>query len=174
MSDEGDPAAVLLTGVFGCGKTSVAEEMADLLEKAGVAYAALDLDWLAWFDSATDDGPTEHGMMLTNLEPIVGNYLAAGAKFFILARSIRDDLELNGLKAVLPMPLKVVRLTVPLPEIRKRLRSDVTTGRRDDLLVAADWVTTSVGVGIEDLMIANDRPIHQVATDVLDRLEWTR
>ena len=36
--------AVLLTGLFGVGKSTIAADMADLLEDAGVPYAALDLD----------------------------------------------------------------------------------------------------------------------------------
>jgi adenylylsulfate kinase-like enzyme len=36
--------AVLLTGLFGTGKSTVAAEMADLLEDARLPYAALDLD----------------------------------------------------------------------------------------------------------------------------------
>ena len=38
---------VLLTGVYGSGKSSVAEEIAFLLEQAGAPYALLDLDYLA-------------------------------------------------------------------------------------------------------------------------------
>jgi hypothetical protein len=34
------------------------------------------------------------------------------------------------------------------------------------------WVNESVAVGIEDLAVANDRPIHQVAADLLDQLGW--
>ncbi|MGH3144298.1 MAG: hypothetical protein ACRDTR_00680 [Rubrobacter sp.] len=51
----GEIEAVLITGVFGSGKTSVTEELADVLGERGVAYAALDLDWLAWFDTGSED-----------------------------------------------------------------------------------------------------------------------
>jgi adenylylsulfate kinase-like enzyme len=40
--------AVLITGPFGTGKSSVAIEIADILEKRGVRYAVIDLDWLCW------------------------------------------------------------------------------------------------------------------------------
>jgi adenylate kinase len=43
---------VLVTGVYGTGKTSVCEELAELLESAGAAYGAIDLDWLTWFGIA--------------------------------------------------------------------------------------------------------------------------
>ena len=53
--------AVLLTGVYGSGKTAVAEEIGTLMEERGVPYAALDLDWLAWFDAGWDDDDAEYG-----------------------------------------------------------------------------------------------------------------
>ena len=42
------PEAVLVTGTFGSGKTTVVAEMAELIERRDFRYAALDLDWLAW------------------------------------------------------------------------------------------------------------------------------
>jgi Mrp family chromosome partitioning ATPase len=39
--------AVLISGVFGSGKSTVAEEIADLLEQRCVPYALMDLDYLA-------------------------------------------------------------------------------------------------------------------------------
>jgi len=39
---------VLLTGVYGSGKSSVAKEIAYLLEQRGEPYALLDLDYLSW------------------------------------------------------------------------------------------------------------------------------
>ncbi len=164
--------AVLITGVFGSGKSSVTVETADVLQEGDVAHAVLDLDFLAWFHTGNDDETAEHRMRLTNLAPIVDNYVAAGVRFFILAGSIRNGSELRSLRQTLPMPLRVVRLTVPLDEIEKRLRSDVTTGRQDDLREAAAWIAASEGVGIQDLTLSNDRPIRQVALDVVEWLGW--
>jgi chloramphenicol 3-O-phosphotransferase len=126
--DGGVEEAVLVSGVYGSGKSSVAQEIADLLEEQNVPYALLDLDFLAWFDTGSEGGPTEHSMMLRNLSALVGNYLAVGVQFFVLAYAIRGRAELDSLKAELPMPLRVVGLTVPLREIERRLHSDPTTG----------------------------------------------
>jgi hypothetical protein len=166
------PEAVLITGMFGSGKTSVAVEMADVLEKHGELYAVLDLDWLTWASTGDDEEGAEHRMMLKNLEPVVGNYLTAGVRHFILARSVRTS-ELESLRAALAVPLRVVRLTVPWPEIERRLSADITAARQDDLRDAAAWNAASEGVGFEDMTVPNDRPIREVAMDVLDRLGWT-
>jgi hypothetical protein len=163
---------VLITGVYGSGKSSVAEVLTAVLEEHNAAYALLDLDFLAWFDTGGEGGPTEHRMMLRNLAALVGNYLGVGVRFFVLAKALRDRAQLEDLRAGLPMPLKVVRLTVPLEEIEERLSHDPTTGRRDDLREAAVWVAASFGVGIEDLTVPNDRPIREVAVEVLGWLGW--
>ena len=47
---------MLITGVFGSGKSSVAQEMAYLLEKQNVPYALLDLDFLGWADTGVEAG----------------------------------------------------------------------------------------------------------------------
>jgi hypothetical protein len=166
-----DPDAVLITGTFGSGKSSVAVEMADVLEKRGEPYAVLDLDWLTWAWTGRDEEGGEHRMMLKNLEPVIGNYLTAGIRLFILARSLRTS-ELESLRAALAMPLRVVRLTVPWPEIERRLGADVTAARQDDLRDAAAWNAAAEGVGIEDMTVPNDRPVREVAMDILDRLGW--
>lgn len=163
---------MLITGVYGSGKSSVAEEMAAMLEERDAPYALLDLDFLAWFDTGGEGGPTEHRMMLRNLAAVVGNYLAVGVRFFVLAYAVRDGTVLDGIRATLPMPLKVVRLTVPLEEIGDRFSHDPTAGRRDDLREAAAWVAASYGVGLVDVTVPNDRPIREVATDIVDWLGW--
>ena len=71
------------------------------------------------------------------------------------------------------MPLRVVRLEVTLDEMVRRLRSDPTSGRRDDVDVAEHWLAESIGVGLADLSIANVGPIQSVATQIIDWLGWT-
>jgi hypothetical protein len=86
-----DAEALLITGVYGTGKTSVVEEIADVLESGRVPYAALDLDWLGWADSGKDATETSgdwqghgHSTMLANLFCVVNNYLDAGIRRFVM------------------------------------------------------------------------------------------
>ena len=44
----GAEEAVLITGVYGSGKSAVAQEIADLPEEREAPYALLDLDFHAW------------------------------------------------------------------------------------------------------------------------------
>ncbi len=171
MADRSDPEAVLITGVYGSGKTSVVEEIADVLERRGVPYAALDLDWLKWFDSGRGDDASE-GVMLKNLDAVVGNYLDEGVRRFAIAGAYASLEEVETLTASLAMRVTVVRLTVALEEIERRLSSAVTAGRQDDLREAGEWIADGRGQSIEDLAIENDRPIREIALKVLSALGW--
>jgi adenylylsulfate kinase-like enzyme len=172
MSSEADRDAVLITGVYGSGKSSVAAEIADILEKRGDRFAYIDLDFLAWGYQGDDDAAAERRMMLKNLATVVANYLAVGVRFFILAGFVGEHSGLNNLRNELRMPLRIVRLSVPLEEIERRLAADVTAGRKDDLREAAVQLANSKGVGEEDLTVLNDRPIREVAMEVLGWLGW--
>ncbi len=70
------------------------------------------------------------------------------------------------------MPVRVVRLAVTMDEIDRRLRSDVTRGREDDLREAGEWVAAGLGEGFEDLTVTNDRPIREVASEIVGWLCW--
>ena len=165
-------AGVLLTGVYGSGKSSVAAELAYLLEHRGESYALLDLDYLSWAGTGTDDRAAEFGLMLQNLAAVAANYRRAGVQLFVLSYCVHSPDELQAVRDGLGLPVRVVRLTVPLPVIEQRLASDVTSGRRDDLRDAASSIVAATGVGVEDVTISNDRPIGAVARDVMAFLGW--
>ncbi len=164
--------AVLLTGLYGVGKSTIAAEMADLLEDAGVPYAALDLDWLTWCNAGDGDRASEHAMLLRNLGAVVANYRAAGVRYFVLARWIHGHDELAGLATTMGMPLRTVELAVPLDEITRRLVIDPTAGRRDDLAESVAWVESGRGVGLAEHTVDNDRPVRDVAAEILGWLGW--
>ena len=52
---------VLLTGVYGSGKSSLAKEIAYLLEQRGEPYALLDLDYLSWGVAELTTAPPNSG-----------------------------------------------------------------------------------------------------------------
>lgn len=163
--------AVLITGAFGAGKSAVGKEIAYRLEQDGCPYALIDLDFLAWF-GVRDDGAYRR-VLSENLAAVVGNYRAVGVRRFVLAFAIADAAELALLTTVLEMPVTVVRVELPIGEIERRLAADVTSGRQDDLREARRWVAAGLGTGVEDFTISNERPIQEVASEVLDRLGWS-
>lgn len=163
---------VLITGVYGSGKSSVAAEIAYLLQQRRQPYALLDLDFLAWAGVDFDDHAAGFGLMLRNLAAVASNYRDAGVSTFVLAWFVRDRGALRGVQEAVGVPLRVVRLSVPLPDIERRLAVDATTERQDDLQVAAASIAAGVGVGVEDAVVDNDRPIPVVAREVMTWLGW--
>ena len=164
--------AVLLTGVYGTGKTSVCEELAERLESAGVAYGAIDLDWLGWFNAPQLDAAAAQRTDLDNLSAVATNYADAGVQRLVLAGAVRSNVVLVATRTVIPFPLRVVRLTVPLHEIERRLSNVVTVGRARDMRNATRWIERGIGADVGDVVIANDRPIRDVADHILQWLGW--
>jgi shikimate kinase len=164
---------VLITGVYGAGKSTVAADIADILERRRVPYGAIDLDWIMWFDTGRDD-MDELGSRVfrANLADVVRNYLDVGIERFVLAGAIETRADLDGLRSAIAVPLTVVRLTVPLHEVVRRLRSDPTSGRQDDLQVAIEWSDAAVGLGLDDFSVANEGAVRDTSTEVLRRLGW--
>jgi chloramphenicol 3-O-phosphotransferase len=172
VADRSDAQAVMITGAYGTGKTSLVEEIADILEERGDRYGALDLDWLAWFDPGSGDHSAGRPVMLKNVDAVVGNYYDAGVRRFALAGSIASTDDVDDLRVTLGMPLSVVRLTLPFEEIERRLSTSVTAGRQDDLRVAKEWLAKGRGEGIGDFVIENDLPVRDVALEILAALTW--
>jgi hypothetical protein len=103
---------------------------------------------------------------------VAANYRRAGIHLFVLAYFLRDGTELQALRKAAGLPLRVARLEVPLADIERRLATDITSGRRDDLRQAASSVAAAEGVGIEDVVITNDRPVKIVVEELMTFLGW--
>jgi len=163
---------VLITGVYGSGKSSVAAEIAYLLEQRHQPYALLDLDYLGWGVDYSDDDAAGFRLMLRNLAAVVSNYREAGISVFLLAYFVTDHDGLRSIREAVGVPLRVVRLSVPLADIERRLAADVTTERQEELREAAKQIAAGDGVGIEDVVLANDRPVGIVAQQIMTWLGW--
>jgi adenylylsulfate kinase-like enzyme len=166
--DEG----VLITGVYGAGKSTVAAEISYLLEQLRQPYALLDIDFLGWGVNSFDDDAAEDPFWLRNLAAVVANYREGGISVFVLAGFVSSHDEVRGICEAVGVPLRVVRLTAPLPDIEQRLAADVTTERREELREAARQITAGEGVGLEDIVLANDRPVPIVAQQIMTWLGW--
>ena len=165
-------AAVLITGVYGTGKSTVTEEIASLLEVRDVPYAAIDLDWLIWANVAGGHGPEALRVMLQNLAAVVANYRAAGITRYVAAGWVEGPAEVDGIREAIGMPLAVVRLVAPIDVIERRLTPSPTALRHEDLESARRELARPEPRVAGDLVVPSDRPITDVATEILSWLGW--
>ena len=167
-------AAVLLTGTYGSGKTTVAIELVDVASADGVGVAAIDLDWLGWYGA--DLGHDEHEdprITFANLRAVRDTYVGAGVDRLVLAYALPSAGQLQAIRDALAMPVTVIRLEVPAAEIERRLTGDPNGSRADDLAVARRWLRDGVGIGLEDATVMGDRPPAAIAVEIRDLLGWT-
>ena len=96
----------------------------------------------------------------------------AGIRWYVLAYFVQDSTEVRAVQQALGLPLRVARLDVSLDVITQRLARDVTSGRQDDLREAARQIEAGDGVGAEDILLPGDRPVREVARELVARLGW--
>jgi predicted kinase len=172
----GSARAVLLTGVYGAGKTTLAVELVDRLAAAGVHAAAIDLDWLGWYGAPTSwDEHEDPRITLEHLALLASRYLGLGVERLVLAGSMPAGTRERYADAV-GVPLTVVGLRVTAELVRRRLEGEPNASRAGDLAAAREQLESSApGPGVADEVdwaIDADAPVGDLAADVLGRLAW--
>jgi hypothetical protein len=164
--------AVLVTGAYGAGKSTVVADIGKVLSDHGERYGLLDVDWLGWFDSG--GGTARHRrVVLSNIKAMCGTYISEGVRRLALAWSIRDAAQLTQVRAAVPTPMRVVRLEIHAELMRRRLLADPTEERQDDdLRVGLEWLAADHGVGLEDLLLPADRPVRETSEKICRWLGW--
>ena len=175
------PAALLITGTVGSGKTTTAHAIAALLRENATPHAVIDLDALrnAWPSPPGD--PFHEDLMLANLHALARNHLAAGAVRLILAGVLENPTRRPLYERAAGAPLTVCRLRVNLPDVHARLRQ-----RHHDDHDALDWHlhrsgeldtildTAGIGAGLGDVEVdvAADQAPSEVAQAVTRAIGW--
>ena len=162
---------MLVTGLYGSGKSSLVAEMAERLETAHVSFGAIDVDWLTWYHLAGEPARTDD-LRSQNLSDVANRYLDAGVRRLLIAEAVRRDEDVAAIRQLLPCPLRVVLLDLPLEVIDARLSKDPTSGRAHDLRVAHDWASRGLGKVTADHVLDGEAPLPESAGRLLHWLGW--
>ena len=165
---------LIISGSMGTGKTTVVSEISDLLLEAGIAHAAIDLDWLSIMYPERD--PHGERLAFANLAAVWPNYAAFGAKRLVVARTVEDRAELDDYRAAVPGAQPIVcRLTAPLSVMQERLRIREPGRFQDQALArAAELEGILDRAEVEDFVVENGggRSVTAVAREVLSLAGW--
>lgn len=121
--------AIVLTGAPGAGKSSVLQELANLLEIEGMTFGALDAEQLAWGSPWLDDQP-----WLAQLRAIFDIQRRAGRHRFLVAATTQTTAQLRALREAIGADHTIVVLLSASPDIvAARINSrepDTWTGKQ--------------------------------------------
>lgn len=164
---------LLLSGTVGAGKTTVAWEITDALAERGVGSAAVDLDALIaqWPPSSTWNNDLMFEC-LTALWPI---YAAHDSTHLVLARVLEDPTDLDRYRDAVPgADITVCRLVADERARIERLVGRMPPGPSRDwhLDRTVELHDILERAAFEDFVVVNDRPVRDVALEVLTRAGW--
>jgi chloramphenicol 3-O-phosphotransferase len=176
MNERGVPV-LLLNGPVGAGKSTVGAEAARMLRAADVPHAFVDLAVIGQCWPVPADDPWHERLIHRNLAGMWSNFREAGAERLIVCRVLEDRSLLRQVRDAVPgAEVTVVGLRVRPDLLYERIRR--REAGRDPAWYLAAAARLSTGLersGVDDEVVDNgDRPVHEVAGEVLDRLGWPR
>ncbi len=102
MGADSPVPVLLITGPSGVGKTVVATEASELLDRARVAHALVDIDSLRWCYPRPPHDRFRVGLAMRNLAAVWANFRAAGATRLVLADVLESRDHLERYRAAIP------------------------------------------------------------------------
>jgi GNAT superfamily N-acetyltransferase/gluconate kinase len=173
-----DCRALLLSGVAGVGKSTVANAVGQVMTGGGHATAVVDTDQLAQFGPPPKPRLPGAGgydeLKCVNLAAVWANFRAAGARF-VVAAAVIDSVALRQRYTVslADCDVRVVRLVADVDTVRNRLRQRDTGSELDRHLRTLDRDGLApIDTAVADFTVRNDRAPAEIADEILRRAGW--
>lgn len=170
--------ALLLSGVGGVGKSTVANAVGQAMTGAGHATAVVDTDQLAQVGPPPrlrfPSGGRYDELKCVNLAAVWANLRAAGARFVVAAAVVESAaLRQRYESSLAGCDIHVVWLVADVDTVRNRLRQRDTGSKLERHLGTLDRRGLApIDAAVADFTIRNDRSPAETADEILRRAGW--
>lgn len=160
---------LIITGPCGVGKTSVAFECLEILERTDLSVAMVDAE-LAYFWPRPANDPYGYAVAEEGLRVLWRVYAAQGIERLLLPRVVEDNDQLAIVERAVPNAhIQVMRLVASPATIRERLdKREIGSAVEWHVRRAADIARATLGDPVDA-----ERPVGEIARDVLAHAGWT-
>ena len=164
---------LLINGTVGAGKSTIGGACSDALTERDIGNAFVDLDALTWQHPSTSKWNSD--LMFENLAVLWPNYAAHGSTHLVLAHVLEDPTDLDRYGDAVPgAELTICRVVAPEDVRAERLRRRMPPGAGLDwhLARSPELHVILEHAALDDFAVINDRPVHDVAMEVLTTAGW--
>lgn len=175
---EGDTPVVLISGPVGVGKTTVAQELSELLERSSIPHTFIDFDNLrATYPRAADDR-WGNRLALDNLSEVWLNCSRAGSKNLIIADVVETRQFLREIQTAIPhAQLVTCQLSASVAELENRVRRrELGSGLEWHVKRSAELagILERADVPCDFRIVTDGRSVAEIAGDMVDLVPWVR
>lgn len=162
------PDVLVITGPCGAGKSSVAFECMELLERAGVPAAMVDAE-LAYFHPKPAGDHFGYGVAEKALRALWQVYADEGHERLLLGRVVEDAEQLGIVERAVPdARIRILRLVASPETIARRLaKREIGSALEWHVQRAKEIARSSLGEPVDA-----ERTVTEIARDVLRRAGW--
>lgn len=161
---------LLITGTVGVGKSSVADEVFEILKAQSKPVALINLDELGYAQPTPQDDLFNTRLRLKNLSAVWPNYRDAGVEALIIPYVVENGEGIERFRKAIPnADIFVVRLDAPQTILEERILNRPMGGNNEwHIKRASELAVTLQQSGVEDAVIdTQDKTISEVAKEVI-------
>ena len=166
-----DCRGLLLAGGGGAGKTTMGQAIGRILTSQLLPTAVIDLDALAQYGPPPANQRGFHDRLrIQNLAAVWATYRAAGARYVVVSGCV-DSVELRRgfSESLVGCDVQMVKLLTAPALVESRAQGTARGAEWDLPKALAEYDDAP---GIEDFAVVNDRPVPEVATEILLTAGW--
>lgn len=163
---------LLITGTVGVGKSSVADEVFEILKAQSKPVALINLDEFGYAYPTPQGDPFHMRLRLKNLAAVWPNYQEAGVKALIIPYVIAGRESIERFHESIPnADIFVVRLDAPQAVLEERIRNRPMGGGEEwHIKRAAELTAILERAGVEDIMVDTEhKTITEVAREIITK-----
>ena len=167
---------LVISGPVGVGKTTVGEEVSEVLDEQSVPHTFTDFDQLRYTYPRIPEDPWSNGLGLQNLESIWKNCWARGARNLVISTVVEEQEFLDKLALVIPNAKVTIFQLFASPEnlIQRVSKREIGSGLEWHTNRAIELLAILENAPCDARIETDDRTIQDLAQTIADMVQWER
>ena len=167
---------LLVSGPVGVGKTSVGNEIAEILERKKIPHTFVDFDQIRCTYPRPKDDPWGNRLGLENLGAIWRNCSQSGALNLVISYVVEDETFIERLLKIIPeADVCTMQLSADIATLEARLKGrEIGSGLEWHLNRASELLSSlkAASTPSDHRISTEGRDVVDIAEEIVSKIDW--